>query len=116
MLAGGFLDTYRRAPITVVAGDGCEVVDENGNRYLDCIGGIAVCALGHAHPAIAAAVAAQARTLVHASNLYHHEPATSLVRELLSRSGMDAVFLCNRDVSPSTRARRPIGSIVRSAQ
>ena len=95
MLAGGFLDTYRRAPVTIVAGEGCEVIDDHGNRYLDCIAGIAVCALGHAHPAIADAVAAQARTLVHASNLYHHEPATSLVRELLSRSGMDAVFLCN---------------------
>lgn len=94
-VAGGFLDTYRRAPVTIVAGQGCELVDERGARYLDCIGGIAVCALGHAHPAIADAVAAQARTLIHASNLYHHEPATSLVRELLSRSGMDAVFLCN---------------------
>lgn len=95
MLSGGFLDTYRRTPITIVAGEGCELVDDRGNRYLDCIGGLAVCALGHAHPAIAEAVAAQAQRLVHASNLYHHEPATTLARELVTRSGMDAVFLCN---------------------
>jgi predicted acetylornithine/succinylornithine family transaminase len=94
-LAGGFLDTYRRTPITIVAGEGCELVDDRGNRYLDCIGGLAVCALGHAHPAISEAVAAQARRLVHASNLYHHEPATTLARELVTRSGMDAVFFCN---------------------
>ena len=63
-LAGNDLRTYKRAPITFVAGEGCELIDDRGNRYLDCIAGIAVCALGHAHPAIADAVAAQARRLV----------------------------------------------------
>lgn len=89
------LDTYRRAPVTIVAGEGCELVDDRGRRYLDCIGGIAVCALGHAHPAIAQAVAAQAQTLVHASNLYHHEPSERLARELVARAAMSAAFLCN---------------------
>ena len=89
------LDTYRRAPITIVAGEGCELIDDRGRRYLDFIGGIAVCALGHAHPAIADAVATQARTLLHASNLYHHEPSEELARNLVRRSGMAAVFFCN---------------------
>ncbi|MGB6518468.1 MAG: aminotransferase class III-fold pyridoxal phosphate-dependent enzyme, partial [Candidatus Cybelea sp.] len=89
------LDTYARAPLTIVAGEGCELIDESGQRYLDFIGGLAVSALGHAHPAIADAIAAQARTLTHASNLYHHEPAGLLARELVARSGMSGAFFCN---------------------
>jgi acetylornithine/N-succinyldiaminopimelate aminotransferase len=89
------LDTYRRAPITIVAGEGCVLRDDTGREYLDFIAGIAVCALGHAHPAIAEAVALQARTLVHASNLYHHQPSEQLADELTRRSGMAAVFFCN---------------------
>jgi acetylornithine/N-succinyldiaminopimelate aminotransferase len=89
------LDTYARAPLTVVAGEGCELIDESGNRYLDFIGGLAVSVLGHAHPAIADAIATQARTLTHASNLYHHEPAGALARELVERSGMSGAFFCN---------------------
>jgi acetylornithine/N-succinyldiaminopimelate aminotransferase len=89
------LDTYKRAPITIVAGEGCELIDDAGRRYLDCIGGIAVCALGHAHPAIAQAVATQAQRLVHASNLYQHQPSEQLARELVTRSAMSAVFFCN---------------------
>ena len=89
------LENYRRAPVTFVAGDGCDLIDENGQRYLDCIGGIAVCALGHAHPAIAAAVAVQAAKLVHVSNLFGHEPAATLASELAKRSGLDRVFFCN---------------------
>ncbi len=89
------LPTYNRAPITIVAGEGCELIDDRGRRYLDCIAGIAVCVLGHAHPAIADAVAQQARKLVHASNLYYHEPSGSLARELVSRAGMHGAFFCN---------------------
>jgi len=90
-----YLATYDRAPVTMVAGEGCELIDDRGRRYLDALGGIAVCALGHAHPSIADAVARQARTLVHASNLYDHEPSATLARELVRRSGMQAVFFCN---------------------
>jgi len=89
------LANYSRAAVRFVAGDGCELIDESGDRYLDMIGGIAVCALGHAHPAIADAVAEQARTLVHCSNLYGHEPASTLSQELAQRSGFDRVFFCN---------------------
>lgn len=90
-----YLATYKRAPLTIVAGDGCHLIDDRGRRYLDCIGGLAVAALGHAHPAIAEAVASQARTLTHAGNLYHHEPAGSLARELVRLAGMQGAFFCN---------------------
>jgi acetylornithine/N-succinyldiaminopimelate aminotransferase len=92
---GALLTTYNRAPITIVSGEGCYVTDDQGRRYLDCIAGIAVCALGHAHPVIADAVAQQARTLVHVSNLFHHEPAGTLARELVARSGLSGTFFCN---------------------
>jgi predicted acetylornithine/succinylornithine family transaminase len=89
------LQNYKRAPVTFVAGEGCELIDDRGQRYLDCIGGIAVCALGHAHPAITRAVADQAAKLVHVSNLFGHEPAATLANELAARSGLERVFFCN---------------------
>ena len=89
------LGNYNRAPINIVRGEGCYLYDDQGQRYLDFIGGIAVCALGHCHPWISQAIAEQARTLVHASNLYNHEPAGTLARELVARSGLSRVFFCN---------------------
>lgn len=89
------LRNYARAPITIVSGSGCELVDSEGRRYLDFIAGIAVCALGHAHPAITEAVSDQARRLVHASNMYSHEPSGMLARELARKSGLSRVFFCN---------------------
>jgi acetylornithine/N-succinyldiaminopimelate aminotransferase len=89
------LANYARAPITIVRGEGCELYDDRSNRYLDFIAGIAVCALGHSHPAIAHAVAQQARTLVHTSNLFYHEPSGELACELTARSGFGRAFFCN---------------------
>jgi len=89
------LKNYNRAPITIARGEGCELVDENGVRYLDFVAGIAVCALGHAHPDITRAIATQAGTLVQASNLFYHEPSGTLANELAERSGFERVFFCN---------------------
>jgi acetylornithine/N-succinyldiaminopimelate aminotransferase len=89
------LENYNRAPVTFVRGEGCRLFDDEGRVYLDLIAGIAVCSLGHAHPWITEAVAKQARTLVHVSNLYHHEPAGTLARELVARSGLGRAFFCN---------------------
>ena len=86
---------YGRLEINIVRGEGCWLYDESGNRYLDLVAGIAVCALGHAHPRIARAIADQAATLVHVSNLVHHEPAGTLADRLAELSGFDAVFFCN---------------------
>lgn len=89
------LQNYRSAPVTIVRGERCELIDAGGRRYLDMIGGIAVCALGHAHPGIAKAIADQAHTLVQASNLFGHQPSIDLANELARRSGFDRVFFCN---------------------
>jgi predicted acetylornithine/succinylornithine family transaminase len=86
---------YGRLEINIVRGDGCWLYDESGNAYLDLVAGIAVCALGHAHPRIARAVAEQAATLVHVSNLVHHEPAGTLADRLAELAGFDVVFFCN---------------------
>jgi acetylornithine/N-succinyldiaminopimelate aminotransferase len=89
------LENYARAPITFVRGEGCYLFDDAGNRYLDLIAGIAVCALGHSHSAITEAITRQAQTLVHTSNLYFHEPCGTLADELARRSGLSRVFFCN---------------------
>ena len=94
-MSEALLGNYNRAPVTFVRGEGCYLYDDAGNRYLDFIAGIAVCALGHCHPWISQAIAEQGRTLVHASNLYHHEPAATLARELVARSGLARAFFCN---------------------
>jgi predicted acetylornithine/succinylornithine family transaminase len=89
------LANYARAEVNFVRGEGVYLFDESGNRYIDLVAGIAVCALGHAHPRIARAVAEQAARLVHASNLYSHEPAGTLADRLAELAGFDAVFFCN---------------------
>jgi acetylornithine/N-succinyldiaminopimelate aminotransferase len=86
---------YARQDINIVRGAGVYLYDESGTEYLDLVAGIAVCALGHAHPRITRAIADQAATLVHCSNLYHHEPAGALADRLAELSGFDAVFFCN---------------------
>lgn len=86
---------YGRQEINVVRGSGVYLYDESGNAYLDLVAGIAVCALGHAHPRITRAIAEQAGALVHCSNLYHHEPAGTLADRLAALSGCDTVFFCN---------------------
>jgi acetylornithine/N-succinyldiaminopimelate aminotransferase len=89
------MKNYGRLEINIVRGAGCWLYDESGNAYLDLVAGIAVCALGHAHPRIARAVAEQAATLVHVSNLVHYEPTGTLADRLAELSGFDAVFFCN---------------------
>ena len=89
------LKNYNRANVNFVRGEGVWLIDDRGERYLDLVAGIAVCALGHSHPAIVGAIAAQAATLVHCSNLYHYEPAGELANKLANVSGFDRVFFCN---------------------
>ena len=89
------LKNYNRAPVNFVRGEGVWLIDDRGERYLDLVAGIAVCALGHSHPAIVGAIAAQAATLVHCSNLYNYEPAGELANKLAELSGFDRVFFCN---------------------
>jgi acetylornithine aminotransferase len=87
--------TYARFPLTLIRGEGCRVWDEEGKSYLDFVGGIAVCALGHSSPVLAKALAEQARILVHVSNLYYTRPQAELARVLVENSFADKVFFCN---------------------
>ncbi|MCP4682137.1 MAG: aminotransferase class III-fold pyridoxal phosphate-dependent enzyme, partial [Desulfobacterales bacterium] len=87
--------TYARFPITLVRGEGCRVWDEEGKEYLDFVGGIAVCALGHSSPLVTKALEDQSRKLVHVSNLYYTRPQTELARLLVENSFADKVFFCN---------------------
>lgn len=89
------LPVYARQPLVIVRGEGCWVWDEDGNRYLDLVAGIAVNVLGHAHPAVADALASQARTLLTTSNLYYTRPQLDLADALLARTGFDRAFFVN---------------------
>ena len=90
-----FMTTYGRYPATMVKGEGCTLTDADGREYLDCLAGIAVCSLGHCHPAITEAICRQASALVHVSNLYHTMPQTELAELLIKHSFADRVFFCN---------------------
>ena len=90
-----FIGTYSRYPATMVKGAGCLLTDADGNEYLDFLAGIAVCGLGHCHPAVTAAICRQAGELVHVSNLYYTEAQTELAELLTANSFADRVFLVN---------------------
>ena len=87
--------TYQRFPITVEKGRGCKLWDTDGRSYTDFVAGIAVCNLGHAHPRVGEAVARQAQTLLHVSNLYYTLPQTDLAAWLVENSFADRVFFGN---------------------
>ena len=87
--------TYNRFPLALVKGAGVKLWDAEGNEYLDCLAGIAVCNLGHCHPRVSAAISAQASQLLHVSNLYHIEPQARLAELLCEFSFAEKVFFCN---------------------
>lgn len=89
------MSSYQRLPVAFVHGEGVWLWDTEGRRYLDAVGGIAVCALGHAHPAVTRAVAEQAAVLVHTSNLYRIPSQERLAERLVALSGMERAFFCN---------------------
>lgn len=89
------MNTYARQPVTFVRGEGVWLWDENGRRYLDALAGVAVNGLGHAHPALLAAINEQAGKLIHVSNLYQIAGQSRLADKLCEVSGMDRVFFCN---------------------
>ncbi|MHB8571583.1 MAG: acetylornithine/succinylornithine family transaminase [Candidatus Dormibacteria bacterium] len=88
-------NTGTRVPVDLARGEGCYLFDEQGNRYLDLVAGIAVCVLGHSDEVLAEAISKQARTLMHTSNLYWTRPQVDLARELVQRSFPGRVFFSN---------------------
>src|SRR5215469_1208280 len=90
------MPNYGIPPVAIARGQGSRVWDADGRQYLDLIAGIAVSALGHAHPAIVEAVSAQVAKVAHTSNLFLHEPEVALAERLLGLLQADGrVFLCN---------------------
>jgi acetylornithine/N-succinyldiaminopimelate aminotransferase len=89
------VQNYGRQDLRFVRGQGCWLFDEAGRRYLDGFAGVAVSSLGHAHPALVAAVAGQAATLLHTSNHYHHPLQENLATRLAALSGLPRAFFCN---------------------
>src|SRR5215510_6704282 len=81
------MGTYARQPVVFVRGEGARLWDSEGREYLDFLAGIAVCGLGHAHPRVAAAIAEQAHTLMHVSNLYHNPLQAKVARKLCGLTG-----------------------------
>ncbi len=89
------MQTGKRLPVTFVRGQGCLVWDDHDREYLDLVAGIAVNLLGHSHPAVASALATQAQTLIHTSNIYFTKPQVELARRLVELSFPSRVFFCN---------------------
>jgi predicted acetylornithine/succinylornithine family transaminase len=89
------LQTYKRQPVAFVRGQGSLLYDVNGREYLDLVSGIGVTSLGHAHPGLAAAIAEQAATLLHTSNLYFHPYQAEAAGRLSALSGLARAFFCN---------------------
>jgi acetylornithine/N-succinyldiaminopimelate aminotransferase len=105
--------TYGMPPVALARGSGCTVWDVDGNSYLDLIGGIAVSALGHAHPALVEAVTRQVGTLAHTSNLVLHERQVELAERLVGLLGTDGrVFFANSGAEANEAAIK----LVRRAQ
>jgi acetylornithine aminotransferase/acetylornithine/N-succinyldiaminopimelate aminotransferase len=89
------LQTYKRNPVTLVRGQGVRLYDDQGKEYLDLLSGIGVAALGHAHPALARAVADQMQTLIHTSNLFYQPLQGQVAERLAKLSGLHRAFICN---------------------
>jgi acetylornithine/N-succinyldiaminopimelate aminotransferase len=89
------LQNYRTQPVVIERGQGCAVWDVEGKRYLDLLGGIATCALGHCHPELVAAVKAQADRLWHISNVFYTRSQVELGEMLTRAAGLERAFFCN---------------------
>jgi acetylornithine/N-succinyldiaminopimelate aminotransferase len=90
-----YMPVFARYPIVLSHGEGPYVYDSEGKKYIDFLGGIAVNILGHAHPKLVAAIAAQAGKIIHCSNLYYTEAQATLAKSLAGLSGLDKVFIAN---------------------
>jgi acetylornithine/N-succinyldiaminopimelate aminotransferase len=104
-----FMSNYATPPVALTRGQGVRVWDAEGKEYLDCVAGIAVSVLGHAHPAVIEAVARQVSTLGHTSNLVINMPALTLGERLRDLLGADArVFLCNSGTEANEAALKVV--------
>jgi predicted acetylornithine/succinylornithine family transaminase len=112
------MNNYARFPVEFARGEGARLWDADGNEYLDFLAGISVCNAGHCHPRVVAAVQAQARELMHVSNLYFNRPMVELAERLSERSLGGRVYFANSGAEANeaalklVRKARPRGEIV----
>ncbi|GDY12300.1 acetylornithine aminotransferase [Planctomycetota bacterium] len=99
---------YARQEIRFVRGSGCWLEDDRGNRYLDCFAGVAVCALGHAHPAVVATLCRQVATLVHVSNHYQIPEQETLAAQLSASAGFGKLLFCNSGTEANEAAYKAV--------
>jgi len=99
-----YMQTFYRAPITIVKGQGAKVWDDKGKEYLDFVAGWAVNSLGHCHPAVVKAVTEQAGTLIQTSNNFYTIPQLNLAKLLIDNSCLDRIFFCNSGTEASEGA------------
>src|SRR5258708_13459648 len=100
------MDTYGRQPVALQRGSGVYVTDIDGREHIDLVGGIAVNVLGHAAPAVRAALEHQASELIHTSNLYYTLPQIELARLLVESSFRSRVFFCNSGAEANEAATK----------
>ena len=86
---------YKPAPLAIVRGQGCELFDADGRRWLDLCAGVAVSAVGHAHPILTRAIAEQAASVIHVSNYFYNAQSVALADQLCKRTGFARAFFCN---------------------
>ena len=118
MSTAALAPTYARYPVEFASGSGCVLRDAGGAEYLDFLAGISVCNTGHCHPRVVAAIEAQARTLMHVSNLYFNRPMVELADRLSAASLGGRVYFSNSGAEANeaalklVRKARPRGEIV----
>jgi acetylornithine/N-succinyldiaminopimelate aminotransferase len=95
VMTSAIVNTYTRLPVSFAKGEGVWLFNESGKRYMDALSGIAVCGLGHAHPAVTKAIGEQSSKLIHTSNLYGIPVQEKLASALVAQCDMDSVFFCN---------------------
>src|SRR3989338_7461218 len=86
------MQTYTRSGIAIDYGKGCYVFDKNGKKYLDLVGGLATCSIGHGNKKVAKAVCEQSKKLLNATSLYYTEPQIVLAKKLVKLSGLGKCF------------------------
>lgn len=113
------LATYPPASLRLVSGHGATVTSSTGKTYVDLVAGIAVSSLGHGHPALVDALSAQARKLIHTSNLYENPPAAALAEKLWELTGGMRSFFCNSGaeaVEAALKIARKYGNATRRSK
>ena len=106
MATPALMNTYGARAATLIKGEGAWLWDEKGKKYLDALSGIAVCGLGHSHPAVAKAVAEQASVLTHCSNFFAIPNQEELAESLCAVSGMSKIFLVTQGLRQTKRQLR----------